>query len=268
MKVGFYMKTKNQIVPFYVPVKIEESISGLPFTMSDVGMSRSDILVFDHFVLKREKIGFESRREHETLEYFSSVIPVPKVRHYVEECGYSYLLMERVNGTMAFDKSLLEEPLNLIELLANTLRKLWDIDIKNAPKYSLVLKLEHAEYNVNQNLVDENDFDLETIESFSSSKEILSYLKANTPQEELVMTHGDFCLPNIFFGNNELTGLIDLGRSGVADKWQDIALCIRSTKYNLGDKYKAEYLDYFLSCLDVDLDEKKMKYYLLLDELF
>ena len=49
--------------------------------------------------------------------------------------------------------------------------------------------------------------------------------------------HGDFCLPNIFADDSGLTGLIDLGRAGVADKWQDIAICYRSLSNNYSGKY-------------------------------
>ena len=47
-----------------------------------------------------------------------------------------------------------------------------------------------------------------------------------------VLSHGDFCLPNIFIEDGKVSGLIDLGDTGVNDKWLDIALCYRSLKHN------------------------------------
>ena len=38
---------------------------------------------------------------------------------------------------------------------------------------------------------------------------------------------------NIFLKDGEITGFIDLERAGIADKWQDIALAIRSIEFNL-----------------------------------
>lgn len=39
------------------------------------------------------------------------------------------------------------------------------------------------------------------------------------PGEELVLSHGDYCLPNIFGIQDLVTGYIDLGRAGIADKF-------------------------------------------------
>ncbi|MCL1807346.1 MAG: hypothetical protein FWG31_06560 [Oscillospiraceae bacterium] len=68
-----------------------------------------------------------------------------------------------------------------------------------------------------------------------------------------------------------VTGFIDAGRGGLADKWQDIALCVRSLGYNLRDSGQTEkdrYTALLLSCLGVEPDWVKIKYYILLDELF
>ena len=47
----------------------------------------------------------------------------------------------------------------------------------------------------------------------------------------------DFCLPNIFFENDNLTGVIDLGRSGIGNRYNDISLCYRSITHNLNEDY-------------------------------
>lgn len=98
-------------------------------------------------------------------------------------------------------------------------------------------------------------------------------LEANQPEEDIVMTHGDFCLPNVFANGNKLAGFIDLGKAGPADHWQDIAIAIRSIRHNLdgtyGGKKKMDFTpDMLLDKLGIPMDEKKYKYYLLLDELF
>lgn len=84
---------------------------------------------------------------------------------------------------------------------------------------------------------------------------------------------GDFCLPNIFFDNDNISGYIDLGKTGIADKWCDIALCYRS----LSDNYAGRYNGHAYSGVDASLlfqkigvepDWEKIRYYILLDELF
>ena len=77
---------------------------------------------------------------------------------------------------------------------------------------------------------------------------------------------------NIIFNNGVLSGLIDLGRSGVADKWCDIALCYRSVRDNFGGRYDRKhegYSDgYLFDALQIKPNWEKIRYYILLDELF
>lgn len=87
-----------------------------------------------------------------------------------------------------------------------------------------------------------------------------------------MLSHGDYCLPNIFVKNHRVSGFIDLGRCGKADKYQDIALCYRSLKHNFGGKFGTVPIKYdckeFFEILDIRPDWDKIRYYILLDELF
>ena len=107
---------------------------------------------------------------------------------------------------------------------------------------------------------------------FKDPEALLYWLQNNKPEEELAVSHGDFCLPNIFFENRIMTGLIDLGRAGVADRWCDISLCYRSTKDNFSGKYGQTWLGYsdryIFDALQMQPDWEKIRYYMLLDELF
>ena len=79
---------------------------------------------------------------------------------------------------------------------------------------------------------------------------------------------------NIFVKENEISGFIDIGKMGPADRWQDIAIAIRSLKHNFDGKYTdgKKIFNFkpqmFLDALGVDFDNQKYKYYFLLDELF
>lgn len=76
----------------------------------------------------------------------------------------------------------------------------------------------------------------------------------------------------MFAENGQITGYIDLGKAGVADRWQDIALCYRSLKQNFGGKFGAKNRDFspdaLFEKLGVEKDPEKLRYYILLDELF
>ena len=101
--------------------------------------------------------------------------------------------------------------------------------------------------------------------------ELYYWLMANRPPEDIFFTHGDYCQPNIFIDGTKVTGFIDVGSGGIADRWQDIALCVRSLGYNLGEIEKAKkekYINLLFSHLGIDPDWVKINYYILLDELF
>lgn len=70
-----------------------------------------------------------------------------------------------------------------------------------------------------------------------------------------------------------LCGFIDLGRSGIADKYQDIALCYRSLKHNFEGRYGGKIYEDFnadilFDKLGIEPDWDRIQYYILLDELF
>ena len=76
-----------------------------------------------------------------------------------------------------------------------------------------------------------------------------------------------------FIDNGEFTGLIDLDDVRIGDKWRDIALCYRSLKWNsegvYGDKiYPNVNPDQLFDALGIEPNWEKIRYFILLDELF
>ena len=100
---------------------------------------------------------------------------------------------------------------------------------------------------------------------YDSPWTLLHELQRTRPAEEPAFTHGDYCLPNILGEGAAVTGMIDMGSAGVADVWQDVALCIRSMRTNFGTN---AYTDPLLRAIGLAMDPRKFRYYLLLDELF
>lgn len=84
-------------------------------------------------------------------------------------------------------------------------------------------------------------------------------LLAAAPQpEDLVVCHGDACVPNTLLDNfGYLAGHVDLGRLGVGDRWADIAVGAMSTEWNYG----AGYTDAFYAGYGIVPDEAKIAYY-------
>ncbi|MGW6197972.1 phosphotransferase [Kribbella sp. NPDC055110] len=99
--------------------------------------------------------------------------------------------------------------------------------------------------------------------------ELLGQVVAERPYIESVLEpvvcHGDACLPNVFFDPEtlEVTGLIDLGRLGIADRYADLAL----TTIQLHDEWSADPAP-FLEVYGVpDPDPRRLHFFRLLDPL-
>jgi aminoglycoside phosphotransferase len=128
---------------------------------------------------------------------------------------------------------------------------------------TLDVKVEQARRNIELELVDENDFGEQR--QGRTAEDLFRELVATKPKDEdLVFTHGDFCLPNVVLKNGRVNGFIDWGRAGIADRYQDIALLARSIKYNFG----AEWQPFLFETLKIKPDFEKIEFYTLLDEFF
>ncbi|MCL1878008.1 MAG: aminoglycoside 3'-phosphotransferase [Defluviitaleaceae bacterium] len=156
----------------------------------------------------------------------------------------------------------------IIYALADGLLQFQSIDVSSCPlENKLGQRLDAALFNIENNLVDFDDFTYTFSENkrFQTPIQLYEYLLINKPDEELHLTHGDFCLPNIFVTENKATGFIDMGRGGIGDKYQDIALCLRSLRYNT---FKNDDKNLLFDVLGIIPDWEKIDYYILLDELF
>ena len=259
-----------------LPEKIYEQIAKENCQTDQIGMSAASILLFENKVLKIQEHNEESENELRMMQYLSGKLPVPMIHSYETENGKSYLLMSKCAGQMACSDEYMRDPVVQCKLLANGLKMLWDIDISDCPSdQRLIHKLAQAKYNVENNLVDLNNVEPDTFSEngFKSPAELLQWLYGHMPEEEPVLSHGDYCLPNLFGIHGQMTGYIDLGKTGIADKWCDIAICYRSLSHNFNGKYNgSSYPNYdgmrLFQELGIKPDWEKLRYYILLDELF
>ena len=261
-----------------LPEEIEEIVGGMAYALDEIGKSGSEVRIYDRHVIKIQPRSGETDQEAAIAAWVGRRLPVPEILAYRVRDGMAFTLMSRAIGIMLCDPEYMRHPEKVIDIVARSMKMMWTIDTAGCVCRESLLseRLKVAEYNVSHGLVDVDDAEPETFgpDGFRNPAELLTWLKENRPPEDIVLTHGDLCLPNIFADGNEITGLIDLGKMGPADRWQDIAIAIRSLKSNFYGAYSNPLYRYdfrpemLLRALGVEMDEAKYRYYFLLDELF
>lgn len=259
-----------------IPKEIAEIIGDRIGNEDQVGKSTSRVICYPDMILKIEETNENSINERRMMEWLQGKIPVPEILGFKQENGINYLLMSKVEGNMSCDDEYMDNPEVLMKLMAEGIKKLWTVDIKDCPYINNIdKKLEEAEYRVANGLCSAEDAEPETyVEGgFRDPADLLAWLKEHKPKEELVFTHGDCCMPNLFLNKDKFSAFIDLGNCGVADRYQDIALCYRSLLHNFaglytGKAYSKFDAELFFKELGVEPDWEKIRYYILLDELF
>ena len=259
-----------------IPESIRKYTSGKSYMTDDVGMSKAKILLFDDCVLKIDAIRQKNDKTVEMMRWLEGKLPVPRVICYEQDEACQYLLMSRVPGRMSCDEYNMSRPRVLVDCLAEALHLLWNVDIAGCPRVrDMDVELQEARYRVEHGLVDMNHVEPTTFgpDGFRDPADLLRWLENNRPDYEPTLSHGDLCLPNIFIDGDKVSGLIDLGACGVGDRWRDIALCYRSLRRNAEGAYGGKvYPDVkpqmLFDALGMEPNEEKLRYYILLDELF
>lgn len=205
---------------------------------------------------------YDVEREKDMMLWLKGKLPVPEVLHFEQYEGWNFLLMSEVEGVACSD----ETPKKIVALYAECINLLQSIDISDCPfTNNTDNRLSELDYLLKNNLADVDCENWEEDTPFKEPRELYAFLKANKPREELVFSHGDICDCNILVKDHKLNGFIDLGRSGKADKWYDIAFCVRSIREDIGEE---KYVKLLFDLLGIEPDWEKIKYYILLDELF
>lgn len=84
---------------------------------------------------------------------------------------------------------------------------------------------------------------VEVLKSFHSTGTTDCPFGAHDP--EMVLIHGDACLPNFIFHNGEFSGYIDLGDMQVGSLELDLSAAIWSLQYNFGPGYGLSFLQQY-----------------------
>lgn len=201
------------------------------------------------------------------LAWLASRLPTPQVLAYCEAAHSCYLLTSVIPGvdcaTLAEQEG--TEIEQLVRLLAVGLRQIHAVPANDCPfDCRLSREIERTWQRIEQGPLDTNGFGRRW--RGRSADDLVAELLATMPaDEDLVLTHGDYCLPNILLNGDRVSGFVDLGRAGVGDRYRDLALARRSLIRNCG----AAWVPLFFTEYGLPQpDEAKLTFYELLDEFY
>jgi aminoglycoside phosphotransferase len=222
----------------------------------------------NHFILKQQvynKHNVTLKNDYQNYLWLEGKIPVPKIIFYERLGNFEFLCLTELQGKTLeyyFDKIEAEK---IIKQYAQSLKILHSLEIdKTALVQDLDLKILKAKFNLEHGLVPFSELQPEN-QAYSPNELFEKLLSVKPPDYELVFTHGDYCFDNLLFENDHLSGFIDMGNGGIADKYQDIALAVR----NIYDNFSPEMVDLFYSAYGLDQpNQNKLTFYRLLDEFF
>lgn len=254
----------------YLPVDVYKLIKDKEIKPNNIGMSKSQIYEIkdkkdpkNGYFLKinEPEIGYRLYNTYAVLNWIDDKLPVPKVLVYTKKGRKEFLLQEKIDGEVSFSDYFYPIRDNILKLLAEGLQNIHTLEHSDFPKnlvYDNNKLLEIANQRLKNGLVEKETFDFKW--QHKNEYQLLKELeeKSKEIKEELVFSHGDYCLPNIMIDNNKISGYVDWIHGGVYDRNYDLAAVIWSITWNFGEKYVQTFLDYYGNEY---VDWQKIRYY-------
>jgi len=227
----------------------------------------SDVLFLKQSNAIFNRTTYNVKREKDIIEWLSQRLGTPEIIHYEESKEFNSLLMTHVGGISLENYKSTITIEEYIDFYIEIIKQIHSISIDQCPHNNCIdNRLYELKYLINNDLadIDSNNWEKETRNRFKTCHDLFDYINTNKPEENLIFSHGDITNSNIFIEHNQIK-IIDLGRCGLADKWLDIAFCVREIKEASNDN---KWIGLFFEKLQLKPDWDKIDYYILLDELF
>lgn len=193
----------------------------------------------------------------------------------VLDVGPNWLLTREIIGRTGAHPWPAHQRLGVVDAIAELTIRIHALPVAACPfDRTLAKTVPEAHAAAETDQVDLDDLDLERRDS--SSHDLLDAMARLLPgvraREVPVVTHGDWCLPNVLLDpdTTEVVGLIDTARAGRADRCVDLALMSRSLgSAELNPQFGPLLAQRFLArCGHDQADDDKVDFYRLLDEFF
>jgi kanamycin kinase len=215
------------------------------------------------------KVGWCGRHpsmadERARLDWCAGKLPVPEVVDAGTDERVEWLVTVALPGIDATDDGLRAEPQTLVPKLGAALRVFHEsVAVDGCPfDFRLDAALEHCTRRVHEGSVPLDELHPEWRDR--GPEGILDVLVGSRPPtEDVVVCHGDYCFPNVLLADGRVTGYLDLGALGVADRWRDIAIGAWSTTWNVDPSHEPLFYEGY----GVEPDPDRIRYYRMLYDL-
>jgi kanamycin kinase len=180
---------------------------------------------------------FDLELEAIKLDWAGRFVRVPSVIAFDGDDDGSWLHTQGLPGRSAVDPYWLARPRQAARAIGSGLRMMHDrLPVRDCPwSWSLADRLARIRKPEDRSLI------------------------AEAPAiDRLVVCHGDACAPNtVLLDDGTVSGHVDLGMLGVADRWADLAIASYSLAWNYGGQWEAELFDAY----GIDPDPDRISFY-------
>jgi len=218
---------------------------------------------------ERDDTRFHPDVEAERFAWLGAVgFPVPVVVDVGADSDAMWLVTSAVPGRSAAADWDTACRASVVAIVADLTRSMHALRVADCPfDRRLAVTLPEAQWAVALGRLDLDDLDEEHA-GWSAERLLAELTAAGVPDgEDLVVCHGDLCLDNILVSADarKVTGVLDVGRLGMADRWLDLSIVLRSIGEDTPGYGPADAAA-FATRYGAPPDERKRRFYRLLDE--
>lgn len=179
------------------------------------------------------------RDEAERMRWASGWTRVPQVLEQGQDATHEWLVTTAIAGESAVTPRWMAEPGLAVRAVGEGLRALHDaLPVEECPwSWDVAPRIANAE---------------------ARGIGISGALRESPPVDQLVVCHGDACVPNTLLDSEgRWIAHVDLAALGTADRWADIAVASMSTVWNFGPGWE----DALIDAYGVEPDRERLSYY-------
>lgn len=206
--------------------------------------------------------GIDLVGEVDRLRWAAVYVAVPRVLDLITDGEGSVLLTAGLPGENAVSDRWKSDPARAVAAIGTGLRELHDAAPVAACPFDWTQPTRLAVIRSGAGQLDPAQWHPEY--RGLGAEWALSLLDDPPEVDLAVVCHGDACAPNTLLRDDgTLSGRVDLGSLGVADRWADLAIATWSTNWNYGPGWETALLDAY----GIEPNPRRTAYYRLLWDL-